>query len=171
MRVLVSAASQQGATAEIAKALGEELATKGLNVKVASPDEVAWLAGTDAVVLGSAVYRGHWMASAVRLAERVGTELVGRPVWLFSSGPVGDPSRKLARSMGADPVDLPSLMAKTKAREHRMFAGKLDPHELHGLQRAALFVFRGLEGDFRDWAAVRDWADDIAGQLGAVASH
>jgi hypothetical protein len=26
-------------------------------------------------------------------------------------------------------------------------------------------VFRGLEGDFRDWADLRQWADGIARQL------
>jgi hypothetical protein len=26
-------------------------------------------------------------------------------------------------------------------------------------------VFRGLEGDFRDWAQVRQWADSIAAEL------
>ena len=50
-----------------------------------------------------------------------------------------------------------------------MFAGKLDPKELPLLQRASLLVFRGMNGDFRDWGAVRVWAAGIAGQLAAAA--
>jgi menaquinone-dependent protoporphyrinogen oxidase len=86
-------------------------------------------------------------------------------VWLFSSGPVGDPSGKLAQAMGNDPVDLPALQAVTHAREHRMCAGKLDRKHPSRPQRAALLVFPGLNGDFRDWAGIRQWADGIARQL------
>ena len=57
------------------------------------------------------------------------------------------------------------MVAATKARDHRMFAGKLDRRQLGRLQRVALLVFRGLDGDFRDWAQIRQWADGIAAQL------
>jgi menaquinone-dependent protoporphyrinogen oxidase len=67
--------------------------------------------------------------------------------------------------MGADQVDLPLVLKATRAREHKMFAGKLDRHNLRGLQRAGLFVFRSIEGDFRDWQGIREWADSIAEQL------
>ena len=117
------------------------------------------------MVLGSAVYVGHWLEPAIGLARRVGTELEGRPVWLFSSGPVGDPARKLVQQMGTDPVDLPALEKATRAREHRMFPGKLDRRNVCGLQRAALVFFPRIEGDFRDWKAVREWAGSIADQL------
>jgi menaquinone-dependent protoporphyrinogen oxidase len=128
---------------------------------------VGSLAGFDAAVIGRAIYTGHWQTSAVKLAERVGTELGGRPVWLFSSGPVGDSSRKIVQKMGADPVDLPKLMAATEAVEHRTFAGRLHRRDLRGLQRVSLWLFRGLEGDFRDWSAIRKWADLIADHLAA----
>ena len=48
-----------------------------------------------------------------------------------------------------------------------MFAGKLDPQALGVAQRASLLVFRGMRGDFRDWAAVTEWADSIAAVLAA----
>jgi menaquinone-dependent protoporphyrinogen oxidase len=79
----------------------------------------------EAVVLGSAVYTGRWLQPAKELVQRFGGALAGRPVWLFSSGPVGDPSRKLVQRMGADPVDLPDILERTQARDHRIFAGKL----------------------------------------------
>jgi menaquinone-dependent protoporphyrinogen oxidase len=67
--------------------------------------------------------------------------------------------------MGKDPVDLPAMRTASHARDHRMFAGKLDRKSLSRPQRAALLVFRGLDGDFRDWAETRQWADSIAVQL------
>jgi menaquinone-dependent protoporphyrinogen oxidase len=156
VKVLVTAASRYGSTAGIAAAIGDVLRSRGFEVTVAPPDDVGALVGFDAVVLGSAVYTGHWLAPAIALADRVGTELPGRPIWLFSSGPVGDPSRKLVQQMGADPVDLAPALKATRATEHRMFPGKLDRHNVRGLQRAALVFFRGIEGDFRDWQAVRE---------------
>jgi menaquinone-dependent protoporphyrinogen oxidase len=168
MKVLVTAASQHGSTAMIAEAIGDELRARGLDVTVAVPEEVGALADFDAVILGSAVYTGHWLKPATELAKRIGAELERQPVWLFSSGPVGDPSRKLVQQMGVDPADVSTLMATTRASEHRVFAGELERRRLRGPQRAALFVFRGLEGDFRDWSAIRAWADAIADKLLSV---
>ena len=165
MKVLVTAASRHGSTAEIAQAIGEVIQSRGFAVTVAPPDKVGALREFDAVVLGSGVYIGHWLAPAIGLADRIDRELPGRPVWLFSSGPVGDPSRKLVQQMGADPVDLPAVLKATRARGHKIFAGKLDRHNLRGPQRAALFVFRSLDGDFRDWEGIGSWAQSIADQL------
>jgi menaquinone-dependent protoporphyrinogen oxidase len=89
-------------------------------------------------------------------------------VWLFSSGPVGDPRRALVRRMDADPVELAHLRSITGARAHRRFPGRLDPANLPAAQRLALRLVPGLAGDFRDWVAARAWADGIAAELGAA---
>lgn len=167
MNVLVAAASRHGSTAEIAQAVGDVLAARGLRVTVLAAEQVDGLEGFDAVVLGSAVYAGHWLDPAKRVAEANRDALAGRPVWLFSSGPVGDPSRKMVQKMGTDPAEVSAVMTATHAREHRMFAGKLDRRTAGGLQRLALLLFRSLEGDFRDWDAIKGWAQGIADQLGA----
>lgn len=165
MRVLVTASSRHGSTTGIARAIGEELARHELTAVVLAPGEVGSMEEYDAVILGSAVYGGHWLEPARELVARSAAALTERPLWLFSSGPVGDPSRKLVQSMGRDPDDLPGLLAATHVRGHQMFAGKLDRKNLGFAQRASLLLLRGLEGDFRDWAAIREWAADIAGQL------
>jgi menaquinone-dependent protoporphyrinogen oxidase len=165
MRALVTAASRYGATREIAEAIGDELRLHGLTVDVLDPEQVDSVRGYDAVVLGSAVYTGHWLAPATDLAARVSSEMAACRVWLFSSGPVGDPARGLVQKMGADPVDLPELVRQTRALEHRMFSGRLDRARLGHIQRFALCIVRGLDGDFRDWPAIRLWADEIAETL------
>jgi menaquinone-dependent protoporphyrinogen oxidase len=163
--VLVSAASMHGATAEIAQAIADELSVQGLTVTVIPPGDVRAIDGYDAVIIGSAVYTGHWLDPAKDLVNRFRDALTGRPVWLFSSGPVGKPSGKLAQAMSNDPVEVAGMAAAIQPRDHRMFAGKLDRHHLSRPQRAALLVFRGLDGDFRDWAEIRQWAGSIAAQL------
>jgi menaquinone-dependent protoporphyrinogen oxidase len=165
MNVLVTAASKEGSTAEIAEAIADVLSEKGLDAIVIEPERVDDIGGHDAFVIGSAVYAGHWLQPAIQLVDRIEPMLAGRPVWLFSSGPVGNPSRKLVRKMGADPVDLPSLRAQTNARAHRMLAGKLIGHNGGFAQRVSLRFFRGFEGDWRDWDAIERWATAIADEL------
>src|SRR5207342_299308 len=88
-RVLVVYASRHGSTAGIAERIGEALGAKGLDVTVADakdrPDPVPF----DAYVIGSAVYMGQWEKDATSFVERHESVLATRPVWLFSSGPVG----------------------------------------------------------------------------------
>ena len=166
-RVLVSAASRYGSTAAIAEAIGAELTARGARVTVVPPAEVTSVDDYDVVIIGSAVYAGHWLGDARDMAARLRDALRARSVWLFSSGPVGEPTGKLAKSMGQDPVEVSDILATTNAHGHRMFPGKLDRKNLHGAQRAGLLFFRGLQGDFRDWEAVREWADQVARTLPA----
>jgi menaquinone-dependent protoporphyrinogen oxidase len=157
MKVLVTAATKYGATREIGRAIGDVLTERGLEVTVIPPEEVGTIEGYVAVVLGSAVYAGHWLKPAKELVDRLGGALVARPVWLFSSGPIGDPPKP-----EEDPVDAAELMETTKARDHRVFAGNLEKKQLSFGEKAIVLALRAPEGDFRDWDAIRAWADDIA---------
>jgi menaquinone-dependent protoporphyrinogen oxidase len=168
VKVLITAASMHGATGEIATALGEEMSEQGLAVTVIPPEEVTDIESYDAVIIGSAVYTGHWLAPAKDLVSRYRAALASRPVWLFSSGPVGNPSGKLSKAMRKDPVDVAGLRTATRARDHVMFDGKLDPKRLSLPQHAALLIFRRLNGDFRDWSAIREWGRSIARELTPV---
>jgi menaquinone-dependent protoporphyrinogen oxidase len=80
MKVLVSAASKYGATGEIAQAVADVLAGKGLQVTVLPPQEVGAVEEFEAVVPGSAVYMGQWMKPARALAQRSAAALATRPV-------------------------------------------------------------------------------------------
>src|SRR5215468_8443352 len=119
LSVLVSAASRYGSTAEIAAAICDELQQRGLRARVLPPAEVTAFDSYDAVVLGSAVYVGHWERSAMDLVARCRDEFADRPFWLFSSAPVGNPSGRLARKMYTDPVELPLLRDATGFREKK----------------------------------------------------
>jgi menaquinone-dependent protoporphyrinogen oxidase len=161
MKVLVSAASKHGATAEIAAAIGDVLrSAHDVDAAVIPPDEVTTIDGFDALVLGSAVYADHWLAPAKDLVDRAGGVLAGMPVWLFSSGPVGDPPKP-----EEDPVDVAEIVAATKAREHRVFAGKLVKRQLGFAEKAIVVALRVPEGDFRNWDEIRDWASEIIDSL------
>jgi menaquinone-dependent protoporphyrinogen oxidase len=166
VRVLVTAASKHGATHEIADALARGIGSAGAGLTAVSvpverrPDP----AGFDAVVLGSAVYAGRWREEARDWAGRHAATLRERPVWLFSSGPIGEPPFP-----PDEPHDAPPLVQVTAARGHRVFPGRLDKALLTFPERAMVTAMRAPVGDFRDWAAVDAWAGEIATELVAAA--
>jgi menaquinone-dependent protoporphyrinogen oxidase len=160
MKVLVCAASKYGATGEIAQAVADVLAERGCQVTVLPPQEVGAVEEFDAVVLGSAVYMGQWMKPARELAERSAGALAARPVWLFSSGPVGEPAKP-----AGNPVDVTRILQATAARDHQIFTGKLARKHLSFPDRAMASAIRAQEGDFRNWAHIRAWATGIADTL------
>lgn len=160
MKVLVTAASKHGATAEMADWIGEALRGAGLDVDVRAPNDVTGLDGIDAVVLGSGVYAGKWLAPATKFVERFGPEFVSRKVWLFSSGPAGDPPKP-----EADPVDAEPMRVATAAIDHRVFAGKIDRSKLGFAEWAIIAALRVSNGDYRQRPEVEAWAREIAAAL------
>jgi menaquinone-dependent protoporphyrinogen oxidase len=165
-RVLVVVASKHGATREIARSLASRLAASradgqsGLSVVTLPADQRPDPAPFDAVVLGSAVYVGRWLEDAREYAAHHAAALRARPVWLFSSGPIGEPPFP-----PDEPYDAAPLAAITGARAHRVFPGRLDKGLLTFGERAMVTAMRAPVGDFRDWDAVAAWADEIAASL------
>jgi menaquinone-dependent protoporphyrinogen oxidase len=165
MRVLVATASRHEATREIGTEIGrvlrDALPADQFTISVEDAANVTSVDQIDAAVVGSAVYMGHWLDPAKQLAE----ELVGRtpalPVWLFSSGPIGDPPKP----EGALP-DIEALAAKPAVVEHVVLAGRVDKSDLKLRERAVVAAVRAAEGDFRDWDRIREWAGTIAIELG-----
>ena len=161
MRVLVTAASRHGATAEIATIIGQALTDAGLQTEVKPLSTLDGVAGFNAVVLGSGVYMGRWMPEATEFVRRHVVELGARPVWLFSSGPIGSPDAKPE----GDPDGIVELIASISARGHRVFAGRLDKSRLGMGERLVIRAVHAQPGDFRDPTAITAWAREIAGEL------
>jgi menaquinone-dependent protoporphyrinogen oxidase len=162
MNVLVTAASEHGATREIAARIGTSLTQQGVDAEVKKPEDVHELARYDAFVVGSAVYMGHWLKPAKSFVEAHADELSRRPTWLFSSGPIaGDPSTAEPQ----DSVDGDSLAEAVHAHDHKVFAGKLDKSRLNWCERVAVRCARARDGDYRDWHAIDGWANAIAQEL------
>ncbi len=160
MKILVSVASKHGATAEIGEAIARELRDQRFDVELVAPADVGDPARYQAAIVGSAVYAGHWRPEALDLVERAGSALGRMPVWLFSSGPIGEPPKP-----DEDPVDIAALSEAVGATGHRLFSGRLHRPSLSLGERAIVRAFRVPYGDFRDWQAIRLWAKEIAAAL------
>lgn len=155
-RVLVAVASRYGATAEIGSEIGAVLADLGCQVTVADIDDSPEIDGHELVVLGSALYAGHWLKAAREYVDANQESLRERRVWLFSSGPVGEPPEPTQ-----DPADLEELVRKSGAVGHELFTGRIDRSQLRFAERAILAALRVPDGDYRDFDAVRTWAASL----------
>jgi menaquinone-dependent protoporphyrinogen oxidase len=175
MHVLVAYASRHGATQGIAERIAETLRAAGLDAKALPVLSVKSPAEYDAFVIGSAAYMFHWLKEAVVLVRRNRGVLAGKPVWLFSSGPLGT---EATDAKGRDqkvvtvPKEIPELAEAVHAREHRVFFGAYQ-RDRKPIGLAERFVSRmpaareGIpEGDFRDWPEIEAWAATIARDLG-----
>jgi menaquinone-dependent protoporphyrinogen oxidase len=157
MKVLISVASRHGATLEIAEVIRNELIASSIDVDVIAPERVTDVSNYDAIVIGSSVYAGRWLAPARELIDRQLAQLLEKPVWLFSSGPLGSPPKP-----SQPPVDALELAHRTNALDHQMFEGRIDRELLGFGERAVARVVGAPSGDFRPWYAIAEWARRIA---------
>jgi menaquinone-dependent protoporphyrinogen oxidase len=170
--VLVAYASRHGFTQGIADRLAAALRASGRTVDERPVASVRDLAGYDAFVIGSAAYMGQWLRPATEFVERNRQALASRPLWLFSSGPLGT---ETTDAKGRD------LLKVTEPRQFAEFRGALNPRDLRvffgGLDASRLTLPMRLarsapaaqkampEGDFRDWPAIDAWGQEIARAL------
>ena len=164
-RILIAYASKHGATAEIARKIGDILTTAGLKADVLPVERVTDLTPFDAVVLGSAVYAGSWCKEAVNFLEDYKGLLSKIPVWLFSSGPLGESDPvTFIKGWHFPNAQLP-IANRIHARDIALFNGAVDMEKLNFLEKQIIKEFNSGTGDFRDWDAITNWAVSIAVSL------
>jgi menaquinone-dependent protoporphyrinogen oxidase len=167
--VLVAYASKRGSTAEIARAIAEELQQAGLDVDCRAAGEIGGLDSYDAVVLGSAVYMKRWQGDAKHFLRKHADELSQRPFWVFSSGPVGDPGKSPDASW-QEPPRIIDRARQLGVRDHVVFGGSAPAEPRGPIERAMVNNTPEQYRDMRDWAEIRAWAQRIALELRDVAS-
>ncbi len=89
MAILIVYASKHGSTQGIAERIAEKLRQLGKEAEARPVDAVDDPGSYEAIVIGSAVYYGSWLKEATEWVRRNQAILAERPVWLFSSGPLG----------------------------------------------------------------------------------
>ncbi len=160
-RVLVAFASQAGSTAGIAATIAGVLRRSGLTVDCRVASEVGDPSPYAAVVLGSGVFVPRRRSDGGGFLTRHATVIEGRPLWLFSAGPIGRGLRDAGPAPAAPGDCSVSAVARSVGARGAAVFGPIglpadgDPVELMGpvnVQR------------------VRAWAAEIAVQLRAEPS-
>jgi menaquinone-dependent protoporphyrinogen oxidase len=174
MKVLVAYSSRHGATRGIAERIATTLEREDIPVAFKSIEEVEWVDGFDAFVVGSSAYMGHWEKDAQAFVREHADVLATKPVWLFSSGPVG--AEKVDKQ-GNDvleasrPAEFAEFATQIHPRSEQVFFGLYDPERPDAtLGEKLILKMPGMRellpsGDFRDWPAIEAWAEGIAREL------
>jgi len=168
MKALVTVPSKHGATAEIGEEIAQSLRAAGIEADVLAPEHVESLAQYGAVIVGSAVYLGRWMAPAREFVQSHAEQLRTRPVWLFGSGPIIGIEEGKEFSEGPDFADGDALKDLIGARESRLFAGKIEPEGMGLREKLILRMVKSPWGDYRPWESIRSWAASIADAINAT---
>jgi len=172
VRVLVAYATKYDSTKGIARFIAERLRQYGLEVDLQEVRSAGNLGDYDAFVIGSAIYMFHWLKEARNFVSSNREVLSARPVWFFSSGPLGTVTKN---AQGHDlrdvsgPREMGELRKAVNPRNHRVFFGALDINKL-GFGYRVVFKMPAVreslsEGDFRDWKEIEVWASAIAQEL------
>jgi menaquinone-dependent protoporphyrinogen oxidase len=178
MQVLCAYATRHGSTQGIAERIAARLRSHGLEVSLRAAGKSLDPTEFDAFVIGSAAYMGGWLGDAAAFVRRNEDLLRTRPVWLFSSGPIGS---DLVDSKGRDVVEasVPKEFGEFDEAIHprglRVFFGAYDANAapigvaegfMSKVMRLIPEARTGMPvGDFRDWPAIDAWADGIAESL------
>ncbi len=163
MKVLVAVGSKYGSSRAVAKAIATTLEDQGFEVDFQDAADVRSVMPFDAVILGSAVYGGLWRRDASALAKEHRDALRLRDVWTFSVG------MENVVVEGQPKDEAYAIADAISAREHKRFAGALDPEKLNIGERALIRALDPPLGDFRDFSEVTAWAESVASQLREVA--
>jgi menaquinone-dependent protoporphyrinogen oxidase len=157
LRMLVAYSSVHGATAEIARSIALTLCRTGIDAEARPVAEVDSVQGYDGVVLGSAVYGGKWTREALDFLRRFALPLYDRDVWLFQSGPLGRSAQGIVRAL---PVDVGVYAEYLRIEGFATFGGRLDG--MSGGPVGRSLSRAGFAGDYRDFTAIRLWAEQVA---------
>jgi menaquinone-dependent protoporphyrinogen oxidase len=162
-KILVCYSTRYGSTGEIAGMIGEELDLTGYKVTVSPISEVKNPGAYDAVVIGSPLYMGKWLAEARDFVSRFRHPLNERPVAVFSVGySLKDRTMTHFRS-GEDALDAIRIFINPISTG--FFPGRVDPDLMSPADKEMIRLGSVTPGDFREDALVRSWAKTLAGSL------
>ncbi len=163
-RILVTYASQGGSTAGVADAIGKALSVNGTLVDVRPVKEVTDLSPYRGIIIGSAVHSGKWMPEAMAFIDRHQNTLRRIPTAVFQVCMMLATSSEQYKRMVPD--WLTPLRAQIQPVAEGSFAGALWPNQYTKLSeklglRIFLAAIKLKAGDYRDWDAIRGWAERV----------
>ncbi|MFI6985947.1 flavodoxin domain-containing protein [Embleya sp. NPDC050154] len=168
MDILVAYATCHGSTRSVAERIAARFVEAGHRVDLRPAADAPQNLRYDVVVVGSAIHNGDWLEDAAEFLHRYAAELARRRVWLFNVSLASSLHGRRGRWLAAHVREPPAV-----ARDHvvvdpqdvHSFAGVLKHEHVSALSRPLLWACGGRFGDFRDWAAIDDWAVGIAAEL------
>jgi menaquinone-dependent protoporphyrinogen oxidase len=164
--ILIAYVSRGGSTEDVAEAIGMTMEAASMKVDVKPMANVESISEDAAVVIGVALYAGHFPHEFGRFVERFRRELGNVRLWIFVLGPTeNDPKHFAAAEEQArkEVAKYPWL----HAADVRVLGGRFDPKHLPFpfsliMKLPGNPMRKAKPSDIRDWGFIRRWADAIA---------
>ncbi|MFZ6028733.1 MAG: flavodoxin domain-containing protein [Chloroflexota bacterium] len=161
-KVLVAYATRCGSTIEIAQAIAQTIGRAAAGVDVLPVKNVTGIHALQpyrAVIVGSAIRRGNWLAEASDFVARYREVLAKMPVAYFTACMTLRDDTPESRQQVAAYVG--PVRAVLEPQAEAFFAGKFDPNRVSVVERLMLQMVGTPAGDFRNWQAVGNWAAEL----------
>ena len=169
--VLIAYCTRSGSTKEVAEAIGKTMTEAGVPADVKPMAEIQSVPAGTAVLLGAALYIGHFPKEFHSFVARFQTELAKVRPWIFVLGPTEKERKQFAaaeeqarKELGKYPWLHPS--------DTRVLGGRFDPAHLtlpfpmSLLMKLPANPMRKLPAtDIRDWEWIERWSRAIAETL------
>ena len=158
VRVLVAYETSKGSTAEIAETIAAEMRKGGVDALAASISDAPLPEDYTHVIVGGPIYMGS-IKGVKGFVERHKAVLQERLIGAFAVGmsfAVEDEEKQAAGRKALDEAIAPLEVAHLG-----YFAGKIDMEKLSFLEKMAVKMVKSPVGDFRDWDAVKGWAQEV----------
>jgi menaquinone-dependent protoporphyrinogen oxidase len=185
-RILVAYASMAGSTAEVARAVGDEIARSGLQVDVLPLSQVKDVGAYDGVVVGAPMIMG-WHRSALRFLRRHHAAFQRIPLAVFVTAM--SLTQTGETGLGDAPVTVDVKLPKPPEKEGRLgfkeryarlanylnpilkaarpakpvsigvFGGRMEYGRLKWWAVLfAMLIIQAPAGDRRNWPAIQEWS-------------
>lgn len=192
-KILVAYTTMSGSTVTVAEAVADTLGQDGTNVDLQPISQITNISSYDAVVLGAPIILGWhremvnfivenqetlkdvavaYFTTQLHLTKSPETEVNGVPIFLdpVLAKPPANPDKMNISEKQGTPANCvgPALEKAPLVRPVSVgfFGGKLDYSTLKLLPKVFVkLIIRGVEGDYRNWDAVREWVHVLHPQL------
>jgi len=172
-KVLVAYASYCGSTGGVAEAIGKVLCDRGALVDVRLVKNVGDMSSYQAAIIGSAARSASWWPEAISFVKGNEKMLSRIPVAYFLTCLALVKDTEENRRMAGSYME-PVLKAApdVKPMDMGLFSGALDYSKMNLMYRTIMKSKMGKkgvpEGDYRDWTAIRTWAEGLCAPLLAL---
>lgn len=192
-KILVTYATMSGSTVDVAKAVADTLGQNGVTVDLLPISQVGKITSYDAVVMGAPmILEWHhdmvkfiiknqeslkdipvaYFTTQLNLTKLPETKISGVPIFLdpkLAKSPIQPNKMNMVEKKGTPASCIGSTLKKAslvKPVNIGFFGGELDYGKLKLLPKLFVkFIIRGEEGDFRNWYAIREWAEVLRPQF------
>lgn len=166
--VLVAYVSRSGSTEDVAETMGLAMEDAGVKVDVKPMASVESISEDTSVVIGTALYVGHFPKEFQRFVVRFRRELGNLRPWIFVLGPTENDRKHFAAAEEQARKELEKY-PWLHAADVRVMGGSFDPQHLElpfpfslAMKLPGNPMRKAPASDIRDWDFIRRWATGIA---------